>query len=225
MIAVSIVGVGISLRSDALDLKHVDDREEADKEQEKEYEETYRTDKESDIDPGGRKVTPGGGEKVAMNGGDDNNESFEPHPCVREHHDSKYDPRVLAAVLKPEKLRSGDVAGDHRPVRPPVRAKSAIGKGVDLERVATVPSDKELHRVCVTDKGSSKQDDLAHVVDMLVGDEVVKVVNLAERDEKGENHGETTKDGAGNEVRREDGGVPTRNDGGREIEGNDAVHR
>ena len=88
MIAVSIVGVGISLRSDALDLKHVDDREEADKEQEKEYEETYRTDKESDIDPGGRKVAPRGGEKVAMNGGDDNNESFEPHSCVGEHHDS-----------------------------------------------------------------------------------------------------------------------------------------
>ena len=88
MIAITFVGVGISLRSDALDLKHVDDREEADKEQEKEYEETYRTDKESDIDPGGRKVAPRGGEKVAMNGGDDNDESFEPHSCVGEHHDS-----------------------------------------------------------------------------------------------------------------------------------------
>ena len=58
MSAVCIVRMRVGLRSDALDLKHVNDREEADKEQEKEYEETYRTDKESNIDPGGRKVTP-----------------------------------------------------------------------------------------------------------------------------------------------------------------------
>ena len=60
---------------------------------------------------------------------------------------------------------------------------------------------------------------------MLVGDEVVKVVNLTERDEKGENHGETAEDGACNEVRREDGGVPSGNNGSSEIEGNDAMHR
>jgi len=59
MRALRFVGVGIGLRSDALNFKHVDDREEADKEQKKENEETYCPDKESDIDPGRGEVTPG----------------------------------------------------------------------------------------------------------------------------------------------------------------------
>ena len=86
MSAVSIVRMRVGLRSDALDFKHVDDREEADKEQEKEYEETYRADKESNIDPSRGEVTPGGGKKVAMNRGDDNDESFEPHSRIGKHH-------------------------------------------------------------------------------------------------------------------------------------------
>jgi hypothetical protein len=59
MRALRFVGVGIGLRSDALNFKHVDDRKKADKEQKKKYEETYGADKESDIDPRRGKVTPG----------------------------------------------------------------------------------------------------------------------------------------------------------------------
>ena len=224
MILLRVVGVGIALRRDALHLKHVNDRKETDEKEEKENKETDGSDKEADVDPSRGEVTPGGGEEIAVDRRDDDDKPFEPHARVGKHHDGQDDPGVLAAILEPEKLGSSDVARDHGPVRPPVGTKGTVCEGVDFKRVAAVPGDKELHRVRVPDQGPGEQDDLAHVVDVLVGDEVVKVIDLAKGNEKGENHSETAKDGARHKVRWKDGGVPSGNDGSGKIERHDTVH-
>ena len=171
-----VVGMGIGLGSNSLHLEHVDDGKEADEKEEKKNKETNRPDEQGDIDPGGGEVAPRGGKKVAVDGGDDDDKALKPHARVGEHHDGQNDPWVLATVFEPEKLRGGYVAGDHRPVRPPVGSKGTVRKGVDFKGVAAVPRDKELHRVGVTDQGSGEQNDLAHVVDVLVGDQIVQSV-------------------------------------------------
>ena len=60
---------------------------------------------------------------------------------------------------------------------------------------------------------------------MLVGHEIVEFIDFAEGNEKGEHHGKSSENGAGNEVGREDSGVPTRDNRGRKIERDNAVHR
>jgi len=59
---------------------------------------------------------------------------------------------------------------------------------------------------------------------VFVGDQIVQAVQLAERDEQGQHHGKAAEDGPGDKVRREDGGVPTRDDRSGKVEGHDAVH-
>lgn len=79
--------VWVGLRGDALDLKHIDDGQEADKEQKEKDKKADRSNEESDIDPSGGEVAPRGWKKVPMDGGDDDNETLEPHSGVREHDD------------------------------------------------------------------------------------------------------------------------------------------
>ena len=49
--------------------------------------------------------------------------------------------------------------------------------------------------------------------------------NRARRQHQRQHHGEPAEDGAGDEVGRENGGVPGRQNGSGEVEGDDAVHR
>ena len=167
------MGMRVRLWGDPFHFEHIDHGKKPNEKQKKENEKSDGSNEECDIHPGWRKVAPGGGEKVPMNGGHNNNKSFEPHPRVGKHDNRENDPWILAAVFKPEELGSGDVAGDHRPVGPPVGTESAIGEGVDFEGVATVPSDKELHGVGVADERASQQNNLTHIIDVFIGDEIV----------------------------------------------------
>ena len=53
---------------------------------------------------------------------------------------------------------------------------------------------------------------------LLGRDEILQPVNLATRDHQGKHHREAAEDSAGDEVRREDRGVPARDDRGGEVE-------
>ena len=159
-----------------------------------------------------------------MNRSDDNHKALKPHARIGEHDDGQDDPWILPTVFEPKQLRSCDVAGDHGPISPPVRSESSISEGVDFKRVTAVPSDKELHGVGVSHQRPSQQDDLAHIVDVLVGNQIVQIVDFTKRNEKSENHGKAAEDRACDKVRREDGGVPPGHNGGGEIERNDAVN-
>ena len=55
--------------------------------------------------------------------------------------------------------------------------------------------------------------------------EAFQVVERADRNGQGDDHGETGVDGAGDKIGREDGRVPTRQNGDREIEADDGMHR
>ena len=173
-----VLSVGICLRRDPLHFEHIYDREESNKEEEEEIKQSYRPDKEGDIDPSRREVTPGRRKEIAVNGGDNNDETFEPHSSIREHNDRENDPWILTAVLKPEKLGCGYVAGDHCPIRPPVGAERTVRESVNLERVSAVPGDEKFHRVGVSDEGSCQKNDFAHIVDVLVGHKIMKLVDL-----------------------------------------------
>ena len=220
-----IFSVGICLRSDPLNFEHIDDGQESNKEEEEKIKQPDRPDKKGDIDPSGGEVTPGRRKEVSVNGGDNNYETLEPHSGIGKHDDRKNDPRILTAVLEPEQLGCGYVAGDHRPIRPPVGSERTVRKSIDLERVSTVPRDEKLHRVGVSDERSCQKNDFAHIVDVLVSHKIMKLVDLTEWNQECENHGKTTKDCARHEVRREDCCMPTGHDRCGEIEGHNAVDR
>ena len=82
-----VLSVGICLRSDPLHFEHIYDGEESNKEEEEEIKQPYRPDKEGDVDPSRGEVTPGGWKEVAVNGGNNNYETLEPHSSIREHDD------------------------------------------------------------------------------------------------------------------------------------------
>jgi len=140
-----VLSVGICLRSDPLNLEHINDGQESNKEEEEKIKKPNRPDKEGDIDPSGGEVAPGRGEEVSVNGGDNNDETFKPHSCIGKHDDREYDPRILTAVLKPEKLGGSDVTGDHCPIRPPVGSERTVCKSIDLKRISAVPGNEKLH--------------------------------------------------------------------------------
>ena len=217
--------MGICLRSDPLNFKHIDDGQEPNKEKEEKIKQPDRADKEGDIDPSGGEVTPGRREEVSVNGGDNNHETLEPHSGVGKHDDRKNNPGILTAVLEPEQLGCSYVAGDHRPIRPPVRSERTVRESIDLEWVSTVPRDEKLHRVGVSNERSCQKNDFAHIVDVLVGHKIMKLVNLTKGNQECENHGKTTKDRASHEVRGEDCRMPTGHDRCSEIEGHNAVDR
>ena len=217
--------MGICLRSDPLNFEHIDDGQEPNKEEEEKIKQPDRPDKEGDVDPSGGEVTPGRREEVSVNGGDNNYETLEPHSGIRKHDDRKNNPRILTAVLEPEQLGCGYVAGDHCPIRPPVGAECTVRKSIDLEWVSTVPGDKKLHRVGVSNERSCQKNDFAHIVDVLVSHKIMKLVDLAKGNQECENHGKTTKDRACHEVGRENRRVPTGYDRCSEIEGYNAVDR
>ena len=73
------------------------------------------------------------------------------------------------------------------------------------------PSDEEFHRVGITNHCTSDQDNLVHVLQVADRDEFFEAEPLSSRNGERYNHRKTTEDRTCNEVRREDGRVPTRN--------------
>ena len=91
--------------------------------------------------------------------------------------------------------------------------------------VAAVPGDEELHRVGVADDHARGEHDLAHVLDVAEGDDVLEAEELAGGDRQVQHHREAAEDGARDEVGREDRRVPAGHLRGGEVERHDRVHR
>src|SRR5262249_53537950 len=93
------------LRQHALHFRDRDHWQEAGEQQEQRQEQPDGSDERADIDPGRPEVTPGAGQEVAMQAGDDNHESLEPHSDV--HHDRQHEHHrdAAAQLLEPEELR------------------------------------------------------------------------------------------------------------------------
>ena len=79
-----------------------------------------------------------------------------------------------------------------------------------LVRVGTIPCDKELHDVCVTDDRASAQADLTHIIDVSLGNEIVHAVEGTQGQHERQHHTEARENRTGHEVRWEDRGMPAR---------------
>jgi hypothetical protein len=95
----------------------------------------------------------------------------------------------------------------------------------NVKFVSTVERHEELEEVPVSHNQAGGKHDLGHVVEVPHGDEVFEAIRFAEWNGDGQNHGEAGIDRSGNEIGREDGGVPARNDGDGEVKAHHSVHR
>ena len=93
-----------------------------------------------------------------------------------------------------------------------------------VEFVAAVEGHEKFEEVAVGDDQAGGEHDLGHVLQVAHGDEVFEVVGFAQRNGEGQHHGKAGVDRAGDEIGREDRGVPAGNDGDGEVEAHDGVH-
>lgn len=215
----------VSLRGYALDLADGDGGQKADKQQEQEHELTEASDEGHHVDPSRSEITPTCGQVIAMEGSDNDHEPLEPHANIDDNRNGPNKPHRLAAPFKPEKMGADDVAGDHAPIGPPVWSEGPVLKGVKFVGAPTIPGDEELHSVGISDHRTGRQDNLAHEADVTLRYNVFQLEECAHRNHEGQHHAESRKDGTGNEVRGENGRVPTGNHGHSEVERHDRVHR
>src|SRR2546423_15511363 len=116
----------ISLRQNDFHFRHRDHWEETDEDQEERSENSERADKRPNVDPRWNEQSPRGGNEIAMQSANDDNESLEPHAGVHAHADEINDEDVAPAPAEPEKLRGKHVTEQHAgPPVPPVRTEDA----------------------------------------------------------------------------------------------------
>src|SRR5580693_6593556 len=96
-------------------------------------------------------VAPGARQKVAMEAGDDDHETLEPHADISGDANDEHHRNTAAHRTNPVALRDQHVAGNHGPVGPIIRPESAVDEGESLIAVAAVPGDEELAGIGVTD--------------------------------------------------------------------------
>ena len=141
---------------------------------------------------------------------DDDDEALEPHADVDDERNDEEQHHVHANLLDPQQLRCQAIAENQRPVELPVRSAHAVAHHVHLVRVGAVPGHERLDHVAVGDDQARNEQDLRHVVQVALGDEVLQPIDRSNRNRERQHHREPRVDGARDEVRREDRGVPSR---------------
>ena len=160
-----------------------------------------------------------------MERGHDDHEALEPHARVHDERDDEEGRRARPHALQPQHLGRGDVAEEERPVEGRVGTGQPVPDHVLVVGVAAVPGHERFDHVAVGDDQPGGEKDLRHVLEVPRGDEVLELVDGAQRDGERQDHGEARVDGAGDEVGREDGRVPARELRHREVEAHHGVHR
>ena len=93
-----------------------------------------------------------------------------------------------------------------------------------LEDFAAVPGHEGLHEIAVGNHHAGGEHHVGHVVQVTPGDEAFEFVEAPNGDDDIENHGKSGIDGSGHEVRREDGRMPSGDDGHGKVKANDAMN-
>src|SRR5262249_56927345 len=114
-------------------------------------------------------------------------------------HDEEHG-HVGAQFLKPEQLRSQDVAQNEREIVVAVRPVQALLYQEYIELVSAIQGKKELKEVAVGHDQPGCQHDFRHVLQVAHGDEVFQSIRLAQRDGDCKHHGETGINGSGDKV-------------------------
>src|SRR5690554_3800249 len=96
-------------------------REEAREQQIQGEEDPDRTDEDAYIHPGGMEHGPAAWQVIAVQAGNDDHESLEPHTDVHDDAHEEGEHQIAAKVAEPEELRADHIARHHDPIRPQVR--------------------------------------------------------------------------------------------------------
>ena len=135
-------------------------REELEEQQEQCHEDPARADEGQDVYPSREEHVPFTRQERAMNRGDDNHESFKPHPNSYCGSDNPDDEWALTHFAEPEDLRETHITDDHGPVRPPIGClcwiHTVVGEYCEFIFVRTVPRHEELHRIRETHHRTGK---------------------------------------------------------------------
>src|SRR6266581_3596137 len=119
----------VSLRHGGLHFRHRDHRQKTDEQQKERSENPERPDVGPDINPSRVKHSPRGGNKVAVQSADDDDESLEPHAGVHAHANEINYENISSAPSEPEELWREAIAEKHsHPPVPPVGAEDAVPK-------------------------------------------------------------------------------------------------
>ena len=116
----------VRLRHDCLDFRNGNHGKEPTEEQEEREKEAKRSDHGANINPGWLEESPRSWQEVIRQGGNDNHVSLKPHANIDNKTKNEHQRNIGTNCLKPEKLRSDDVAAHHDEVCPPILAKSTI---------------------------------------------------------------------------------------------------
>src|SRR5215831_18005440 len=131
---------------------------------------------------------------------DNDDEALDPHPYVYEkRHDEEGD-RVPSNPGGPKGLGDNDVAQYQQPEDPTVRSERAVNHHVALKNIATVISHKRFDEVAVGNDHPRHQHDVCRVIEITHRDQVLEVINLADRQNDVERHSKPGVNRTGYEV-------------------------
>src|SRR5262249_502003 len=140
--------------------------------------------------------TPGAGQEVALETGDDDYVTFQPHAGVHDAGNQEEHPGRGTYFVEPERLGQNDVTHDKRPVITGIRAGHAVPHHRRLELVRAVPGEEGLHSVAVCDDQAGCKHQLAAILQVTQRDEVLHAIQIAEWDGQDEHHGKAGVNGA-----------------------------
>src|SRR4029434_7568509 len=127
------------------------------------------------LPPCGRIYGPRGGEKVAVQADDDDDEALEPHADVHEQREDEQQHDVVAHLAEPAQLDHAGVDRDQHRVRGAVGTRLPVLHHELFVEVAAVPRVEDFVHVCVGDDHAGGEHDFRHVVDVAHRDQVFEV--------------------------------------------------
>ena len=231
--------VRVRLRRDAFDFGDGNQRHVTQEQKEEGEKQSKCSQVLEDIDPARAVITPIGGEEFALQGRNDDHEALKPHANVDEDGQGENNQHAGADLLEPEELGHDDVAGDHCPEGPPIRGRGGMHERAENERVrravveeqkaliriAAIPGNEELHGVGVAHNRAGGQGHLAHQLDVPHGDDVFELEQPPQRHQQRQDHAKARIDRPGDEIGREDGGMPAGELRDGKVQGDDGMHR
>ena len=218
-----VVVTVVAMWHDRFDLRHRDDGQISKEKQEQSRKQPKATNEHPDIDHGWTEVRPTGRQKVATERSDRNHKSLKPHSDIYKDANDHHEPGGRSAPFDPEQLRGNDVAGNHDPIRPCIISKRAIDKRKSFVWVAAVPGDKKLNSISRTHHHPGRNNNLAHILQVAFGNQVLQLEQRARGHHQSDNHREPGENRTGHKVRWENRGMPTGHLRYRKVKTNDGM--
>ena len=162
---------------------------------------------------------------VARQRRDDDDEALGPHADVDHDRDREQRRGISPDLAAQQRQRRDRIAGECQPDQWCVGAHRPEDELTLLRLFATVPGEEQLAQVGIADDQRHRDEQLRHLLEMIVGDVVADAEQKPARDDQRQNHRQTGENRAGDKVGSKDRAVPSGDDGDGEVPRDDAVHR